>query len=478
MSIVSRTFAEVGNAIKDAFGHVVHGDDAGTYETKVIVIHPKSVKINGERTRKYDLGMSFLNVNDRAFVKMVKLGSDAALEGLQAQDCLQVAIILGGSKRLDRMQHNKDRAIDFGLECEKSGHRTSFDELKLLFENCSLDVNSTGFQVFDSSVSDRSSEDTSTISRRIRTTTQEMVGRCSGLGDPSLLTMRSNSFSEAEYPVVLVFRQTHKRHVRSTPHVGMPYFRLDDECERAALIIRRLAPTVGVQADPDAWDEILESASKYFSPNGKHLKLDEILSDEDAKRDVEVETIRGMIQNALGLAFIRTSKVVLGVSFHFGSGIVISRLTDETWSAPSAIGMYGAGLGVQFGLEVADYIFILQTEEALDHFRQGSNYTIGGNMGAAMGGVGREAYGAASVGSPKMNKARDKRKVAPLVAYAKSQGLYFGVSLEGSKIFAREDINRRAYKFTSGKEYSTDDILSGRVPAPLGAEDLYSTLHR
>lgn len=112
---------------------------------------------------------------------------------------------------------------------------------------------------------------------------------------------------------------------------------------------------------------------------------------------VEASTIRGMIQNALGLAFVRTSKVVLGLSFHFGSGIVISRLEDGTWSAPSAIGMYGAGLGLQFGLEVADYIFVIQTRDALDHFRNGTNYTIGGNMGAAVGGMGREAFGAASL---------------------------------------------------------------------------------
>ena len=67
--------------------------------------------------------------------------------------------------------------------------------------------------------------------------------------------------------------------------------------------------------------------------------------------------------------------------------------------------------------------------------------------------------------------------MAPIVAYAKSQGLYFGVSLEGSKIFAREDINRRAYKFATGRDISTDDILSGRVSAPREAEDLYASLH-
>lgn len=111
MSLVSRTFTEVGNALKDAYGHVFHGDDAGTYETKVLLIHPKKVKINGTSTRKFDLGMSFLNVNDRAFVKTVEPGSNADLEGIQPQDCLQLAIVLGGSGNSNGCRKTSDVQI-------------------------------------------------------------------------------------------------------------------------------------------------------------------------------------------------------------------------------------------------------------------------------------------------------------------------------------------------------------------------------
>jgi lipid-binding SYLF domain-containing protein len=103
-------------------------------------------------------------------------------------------------------------------------------------------------------------------------------------------------------------------------------------------------------------------------------------------------------------------------------------------------------------------------------------------IGAAVGGVGREAFGAASLttkGKEQVNGGNDNEfKVAPIAAYAKSQGLYFGVSLEGSKIFVREDINHRTYQFSTGRECTTDEILSGIVPPPREAEDLYSTLHK
>jgi lipid-binding SYLF domain-containing protein len=230
----------------------------------------------------------------------------------------------------------------------------------------------------------------------------------------------------------------------------------------------------------------------------------------DRTDDVEAATVRAMIQKAVGLAFVRASKVVLGVSMHGGSGIVLARLSDGTWSAPSAIGMWGLGFGIQFGLEVAEYIFILQTPEAMQHFRRGGSYTVGGNMGVAVGGLGREAYGAASVGGGNLcgndtttpsrgeeddyndqneydsqqdggakgsREAESSLGVAPIVAYAKSQGLYVGVSLEGSRIFTRNDINCRTYKFATGRNVTAHDILSGKVPTPPEAEELYAALH-
>jgi lipid-binding SYLF domain-containing protein len=317
------------------------------------------------------------------------------------------------------------------------------------------------------------------------------------------------------------------------------HFRLDDECDFATSLIQRLAPTPDMDAPiPDAWDELVHDGAdwllgrdsrmppKHSAPDANSLRREEDsgipLDDYERQRaikianlrsrmtaeavqhgekgdDVEAATIRGMIQKAVGLAFVRASKVVLGVSLHGGSGIVIARLSDGTWSAPSAIGTWGLGFGLQFGLEVAEYIFILQTQESLDHFRKGSSFNIGGNIGAAVAGMGREAYGAASVSNPCGGPPRHQIKedeynddedndvfgkdhssfgIAPIVAYAKSQGLYVGVSLEGSRIFTRSDVNARAYKFSTGRDVTAKDILSGKVATPSEAEDLYAALHR
>ena len=70
--------------------------------------------------------------------------------------------------------------------------------------------------------------------------------------------------------------------------------------------------------------------------------------------DIEASTMRGMIELAVGLGFVRLSKVVVGLSLQGGSGILISRLPDGTWLAPSFMGVYGLGVGLQFCVHNTD----------------------------------------------------------------------------------------------------------------------------
>ena len=98
--------------------------------------------------------------------------------------------------------------------------------------------------------------------------------------------------------------------------------------------------------------------------------------------DIEASTIRGMIELAVGLGFVQLLKVVVGVSLQGGSGILISRLPDGTWLAPSSMGVYGLGVGLQFGLEVCDFVFIIHTREGIEHFKREGNFAVGGNIGA------------------------------------------------------------------------------------------------
>ncbi|KKK20292.1 SH3 domain-containing protein [Aspergillus ochraceoroseus] len=171
-----------------------------------------------------------------------------------------------------------------------------------------------------------------------------------------------------------------------------------------------------------------------------------------------------ILAGAKGLAILTVFKAGFIGSGRFGSGIVVARLADGTWSAPSAIATAGAGFGGQIGFELTDFVFILNDAAAVRTFSQVGTLTLGGNVSIAAGPVGRnaEAAGAAST-----------KGVAAVFSYSKTKGLFAGVSLEGSMLVERKDANERLYS----SRVSASQLLSGTIRPPPAAEPLMSVLN-
>jgi lipid-binding SYLF domain-containing protein len=165
-----------------------------------------------------------------------------------------------------------------------------------------------------------------------------------------------------------------------------------------------------------------------------------------------------------GLAIITVLKGAFLGSARFGSGVVVARLSDGTWSAPSALATGGAGFGGQIGFELTDFVFILNDAAAVRAFSQQGSVTLGGNVSIAAGPVGRsaEASGAAST-----------KGVAGVFSYSKTKGLFAGVSLEGSMLVERRDANEKLYN----SRITAKQILEGGVRPPLVAEPLMRVLN-
>ncbi|KAI6368834.1 hypothetical protein MCOR25_004576 [Pyricularia grisea] len=170
-----------------------------------------------------------------------------------------------------------------------------------------------------------------------------------------------------------------------------------------------------------------------------------------------------ILAEAKGLAILTVIKAGFVGSARFGSGLVIARLPDGSWSAPSAIATGGAGVGGQIGFELTDFVFILNDAAAVKTFSQSGSLTLGGNVSIAAGPVGRnaEAAGAASL-----------RSVAGIFSYSKTKGLFAGVSLEGSAIVERKDANTKMY----GRPISAQELLTGGERAPPAAAPLINIL--
>jgi lipid-binding SYLF domain-containing protein len=119
------------------------------------------------------------------------------------------------------------------------------------------------------------------------------------------------------------------------------------------------------------------------------------------------------------------------------------------------------GVGFQAGAEVAELVIVLNTREAVNAFAKGGNVTLGSALGVAAGPVGRTAEAGVAVG-------------AAIYTYSRSQGLFAGVSLEGTVIAARDRVNAAYY----GESVDPREILPGKVQPPASAQKLLAALSK
>ncbi|XP_053273062.1 SH3 domain-containing YSC84-like protein 1 isoform X3 [Pleuronectes platessa] len=168
-----------------------------------------------------------------------------------------------------------------------------------------------------------------------------------------------------------------------------------------------------------------------------------------------------VIAKAEGLAIISVIKAGFMITARGGSGIVIARLADRRWSAPSAIGIAGLGGGFEIGVEVSDLVIILNQRRAIEAFTKGGNLTLGGNCTVAVGPMGRNVEADVLL-----------RSTAAVFTYCRSRGLFAGISLEGSYLIERKDTNRKFY----GQDIRASAILNGDVEPPAVCSSLYHIL--
>ena len=167
---------------------------------------------------------------------------------------------------------------------------------------------------------------------------------------------------------------------------------------------------------------------------------------------------RDVLRRAKGLAIMSVVKAGFISSAKGGQGIVIAR-TPHGWSGPSFIATGGGGWGLQAGAQVTDFVMVLNNDAAVQAFSRGGNVTIGVDVSAAAGPVGRTAAGAVM-------------PTAAVYTYSRSKGLFVGVSLEGAVVGTQRQSNFNYY----GGPVRADSILSGVTKAPPGAAPLRRAL--
>ena len=172
-----------------------------------------------------------------------------------------------------------------------------------------------------------------------------------------------------------------------------------------------------------------------------------------------------LLHAAKGLCFMTVAKAGLIVSGRIGTGLLVARMDDPSgnigWSAPCAIGTVGMGWGALAGADVTHYLVVLTTTKAVEDMCSGKSIQLGAEMGVAVGPIGRGANSHLATGDWTLH---------PAYAYAHSQGLFVGMSLEGSVISVRNDVNVKFY----GQQVSPQALLN--LAGPKAAQPLYQAL--
>lgn len=170
-----------------------------------------------------------------------------------------------------------------------------------------------------------------------------------------------------------------------------------------------------------------------------------------------------VLQRAAGLAIFNVLRAGgCHGSLSGGSGIVLARRPDGTWSPPSSFVVSSLGAGFVFGLDLYDCVCVLNTPEQVAAFVK-PRLSLGAGGSVAIGPVGTGASVDAAL----------SKTVQPVWSYMKSRGLWIGVQIDGTIVVTRGDANATFY---NEKGITAEKILHGDVAWPLGAKPLFEVL--
>jgi SH3 domain-containing YSC84-like protein 1 len=159
---------------------------------------------------------------------------------------------------------------------------------------------------------------------------------------------------------------------------------------------------------------------------------------------------------------VKKAAFIVGASY--GRGAITCRkgkYFSGGWSAPAMFALEGGSFGLQIGAQATDFVLLVMNESGARSVMS-SKVKLGGDASIAAGPVGRTA-----------SAATDIVMKAQIISYSRSQGVFAGVSLEGSTMRSDDGANKNLY----GKDLSATDIVRlGKVPAPPSAKALLAVL--
>lgn len=151
-------------------------------------------------------------------------------------------------------------------------------------------------------------------------------------------------------------------------------------------------------------------------------------------------------------------KFAVGIGGTGGRGPMSCREGEHftgKWSTPAMYTIGGASAGLQLGGTATDVVLLIMSSSAVDKVltskvKVGTDATAAAGPGASAGMTGG----------------------ADILTYARTKGLFAGISLNGASLDPDNDANERLY----GKQYSARNIVTGQVKATSAGQELVTLL--
>ena len=127
------------------------------------------------------------------------------------------------------------------------------------------------------------------------------------------------------------------------------------------------------------------------------------------------------------------------------------------------ISLSGGSFGFQLGGQSTDVLMLFMSPDSMRQLLK-DKLTIGGDISAAAGPKGRT-----------ISVETSATMRAEILTYARSRGLFAGISLEGAVLKPDNDANTTLY---GGRVNATDLLVEGKMSAPEPARRFIETLTR
>lgn len=227
---------------------------------------------------------------------------------------------------------------------------------------------------------------------------------------------------------------------------------------RARLLILLLVTLAFVSGSPLVSRATEEVAQPQELVEKARLTLKSFLTDKN------MSWLRDNLKDARGVLIV--PQMIKGAFFIGGSGgsgvlLVRDEKTDQ-WSYPAFYTLGGLSFGFQFGGQASELVLLVLSQKGIDSMLT-STMKLGADASVAVGPIGGRVEGATA---PNLS--------ADMVSFARSKGLFGGISLEGAAIAARESWNTAYY----GEPTRPVDIIAKRSVKNDHAGPLIELLHQ